>query len=122
MQPALPSVNQDINYVYYVENPNRIMNPIAIRPHIRPDSAWWEDTSSHGTSVKVAKIDLEVKEPSKPPAKITIDTKDNQHITLTALTLDIFNTKVRDNVAGRPSFESDEKLIDYYMRTNFEVY
>ena len=119
MQPAGRSINQDINYVYYVENPDRIMNPVAIRPHIRPDSAWWEDTS-RGTSVKIAKIELEMQGSGTPPSKITIETKDHQHITLTALTLDIFNAKVREHVAGKPVFQTEEMLIDFYMKTNFE--
>jgi hypothetical protein len=117
MQP----LKADINQVYFVECPERIMNPIAIRPHIRPNSIWWEDTS-RGTSIQIEKIDIEPKDPNRPPTKIEIQTKDGQHITLTALTLNIFNSKVRDHVAGKPSFDNDEKLIKYYMETDFENY
>jgi len=113
--------------VYYVDAPEKMhMNPVAIRPKIRENRIEWEDTS-RGTTFRTKKIEIlnpktaEAGEKSVPN-EIEILTGKDETITLQLLSLKIFNEKVRDRVAGKPEFHSDQELREYYLYTNFETY
>ena len=122
MIPNEPTVK--LGGVYYLESQNSDMNPIAVRPEITPPNyVSWEDTS-HGRIVHFTKILVdghEVRENEKLPEKIeVIDVNGNKYV-LVKLTTQIFNDKLKKNVAGGESlnFTNDEELQNYYLKTDF---
>lgn len=120
MQPA----HAKFNHVYYVECPEITLNAVAIRPKIRNGRFSWEDTGKGTTvDIKDIKIDYQKAEGSEnAPKKITILTKEGQHITLTAMTVEIFNEKISPHVAKKPTFENLQDLVQYYLKTEFPSY
>ena len=113
---------QPVTYeaVYYVQSDEDELkvNPIGIRPHITNNMVWWDDTNpSRGTSFSIKKINAVKGE--KPPEKIEIITDEGKKVTLTYLTLDVYNKNIRDKVPGKPSFHNNKELQDFYLTTNF---
>ncbi len=113
--------------VYYVYSDNRLFNPIAIRPQIAGKTITWGDTS-RGTYLEIKEIEL-IPEAEKlpvaeenPPREIVIITPDGSRIKLVKLTKDVYEQYVRERVAGKPEFESDDAVQQYYLKTNFDVY
>lgn len=111
------------NRVYYVHssNPEVTMNLIAIRPIIGDHLIEWGDTS-WGTRLQFKRIDIDKDKNDQYPKEIRIITKDGQEITLTLLNLENYNAHVREWVVGQISFNSDEELQQYYLKTNFLAY
>ncbi len=112
---------QPVTYeaVYYVQSDedNLKVNPIGIRPHIVKNMVWWDDTNpTRGTSFTVRKVDAAT---GNKPEKIEILTDDGKKVTLTYLTLDIYNKNIRNKVPGKPSFHTDKELQDFYLTTDF---
>lgn len=105
--------------VYYVES-KRPRNPVGIRPYIEKDLIEWENTSS-GSYVRFSKISITPQE-SKLPDEIKVITVDGEKITFRKLTLELYNQRVKEFVAGSPDFASDEDLQNYYLETNFQAY
>jgi hypothetical protein len=115
MQPVL-----FYNAVYYVECPTKVLNPIAIRPHISSKEARWEDTS-RGTTVRIIKAVIhQTSEKSSPPPRISLTTDKNDVVELSKLTLKIYNEKLKSRTVDRPSFTSDDAVQQYYLKQNFE--
>lgn len=118
-------INPDITYnqVYYVESPY-IRNLVAIRPHIKDDLIEWEDTDrgSHASIEKIRFTPSPKEHPEAIPEKIEIITNEGEPITLRKLTLPLYDKEVREYVAGKPKFESEEELQKYYLDTNFQDY
>jgi len=118
-QMSQPITHED---VYFVQSSNKEipLNPIAIRPTIYEKRIEWEDTG-RGTARQFSKLDLTPGK-SSTPEKITIQTTRNETITLSRLTLDIYNRILKKYVAGSPEFSSDEAIKQHYLKTNFDVY
>lgn len=53
------------------------------------------------------------------PQEIKITTEDGKVVTLTYMTLDIYNEHVQNRSVGKPSFHNDEEVQSYYLSTNF---
>ncbi len=111
--------------VFYLESQNPNMNPLAIRPAITPsDYISWEDTSN-GRIIRFSKILIDGHEiqtqPEKLPERIEFIAQDGQSYKLVKLTLEIFNTKLKDFVASGASlnFKNDQELQDYYLKADF---
>lgn len=119
-RPASPLKQYD--EVYYVEtsSKNIPINPIAIRPSVQGNIIEWADTS-RGTYRHFRHIKLEP-ESRETPEKIHIQTDKKEEITLTRLTLDVYNRYLRHRVAGSPAFASDEEVKKHYLNTNFDLY
>lgn len=118
-------INPDVTYnqVYYVESPN-VRNPVAIRPHIKDDIIEWEDTG-RGDYAAINKIRFTPSPKEHPetiPEKIEVITPQGEPITLHRLTLQLYNDEVRDYVAGKPKFSTEDELQKYYLTTNFQTY
>lgn len=126
MNPTVPkSTYLD---VYYVETTNEEMpvNPIAIRPSIDGKKILWEDTS-RGTSrtfTHIKKISSQSgsEGTNAAPDKIVFSTPKGETITLTKMTLKLYNEFLKTRVAECPDFDSDEAVKKHYLRTNFELY
>lgn len=118
-------INPDITYnrVYYVES-SELRNPIAIRPHLINEYMEWEDTSrgSHAKIKKIRFTPFSKKDPKSIPDKIEIVTMEGEIVTLHKLTLNLYNDKVKEFVAGKPDFKTDDELQNYYLNTNFQIY
>lgn len=121
-----------IEEVYFAESLTRgySVNPLAIKPTLYRDSISWGDTA-RGTSKKIAKIAFVPESstpsgteasPSKIPEAIHIQTPEGELLSLTRLTLEVYNENVRERVAGRPEFQSDKEVHDHFIKTNFEAY
>lgn len=118
--------NVVINSVYYVtcNDPNEVVNPIAIRPYIENDKLIWEDTS-RGSYCKINEIG--VKKLSEayitPPESFEMKATNGKTYFFKQLTLEIFDDlKKAHRIAGEnmlPDFKSDEDLQNYYKETNF---
>ncbi|CRX37547.1 hypothetical protein [Estrella lausannensis] len=123
MTPA-QGTNNPVRYedVYYVESLKKdsYINPIAIRPTIVGERIEWADTS-RGTYRKFKQIQV-MPENQLSPERINILAKDDEEITLTRMTLDVYNRFLKHRVAGQPSFNSDEELKQHYLTTNFDLY
>lgn len=112
--------------VYYMESQNPNMNPIAIRPGLTPpDYVAWEDTGN-GRIVRFSKILFDGQEPEtiapdRIPEKIEITSQDGNDYKLVKLTIQIFNEKLKNIVAGGASlnFNNDQELQEYYLKADF---
>jgi hypothetical protein len=107
----------ELVYIVSCDDPNLHLDPLAIRPTFESNKVMWEDTGP-GTVVNMKNAVM----PGNSPEKIEFETDKGQHITLTKLTVDLFNNKIRDRAAGHPEFHSDKELQDYYLNTNFDYY
>ena len=106
--------------VYYAENlDGKEINPVAIRPEIRPNVVFWEDTS-RGRMVKGTTILNEAVLGDAPPDVIEIASDREGRFRLEKLTKDVYDSKVKRRVAGSPDFASTEAIQEYYLTTNFE--
>lgn len=112
--------SQAFEQVYYAQtsNADHPLNLIAIRPKITGTVIEWEDTS-WGTRFEAQAIKVEKGENDIFPNKIIVTLKDGETITLTKLVLENYNKNVRHWVAGKISFQSDEELQKYYLKTIF---
>ncbi|MCH9609205.1 MAG: hypothetical protein S4CHLAM45_04280 [Chlamydiales bacterium] len=118
------TISQTFDAVYFVSynDPKLRLDPIAIRPTFESHHVIWEDTG-RGTSLNLKKINISSEsKKAKSPEKIEIETKNGKHITLTKMTLNLFNEQVRNQAAGNPDFHSDSELQEYYLNTNFDYY
>ena len=109
-------------HVYYVESSgNLTLNPIAIRPRIIGKEIIWEDTA-RGMALPFTEIEILPNPSTKEPKKIEIITPDSDKVVFLLLTVNLFNQKARQRVAGNLQFKSDQDLQNYYLRTNFYAY
>lgn len=118
------TISKTVEAVYFVssDDPNLQLDPIAIRPTFESRRVMWEDTGP-GTilDMKKSNISSESKK-AKLPEKIKVETENGKHITLTKMTLKVFNKQVRNQTAGNPDFHSTSDLQEYYLNTNFDYY
>lgn len=116
--------SQTVEAVYFVscDDPKLRLDPIAIRPTFESSRVMWEDTGP-GTilDMKKSNISSESKK-AKLPEEITIEMDNGKHITLTKMTINLFNKHIRERAAGNPDFHSDSDLQEYYLNTNFDYY
>lgn len=129
--------DQPIQYeeVYYAETYTLgyTVNPVAIRPTLFQKTISWSDTS-RGTSKKIEKIRF-IPEDSNPllsaetdtskraiPDAIHILTPEGEQLSLVRLTLQVYNDNVRERVAGKPVFHSDDEIRNHFLKTNFDLY
>ena len=107
-----------INAVYFVEaaHTDKHFNPIAIRPTIFNERCDWEDTSRGAFFYYEA---LEIINKNEPPKTIKLIGTDDSEVTLTLMTVNIFNSKVKPNVFGDLQFDSDDALQKYYLTEEF---
>lgn len=120
---CLPPVTYE--QVYFVEaaQARRPLNPIAIKPSIQGQEILWNDTG-RGVLLQASHIVCEYDKPSHSaafPDRIVITLESGATITLTALDLDLYYAKLKQNVAGQPNFETDQELRYYYLHTDFEA-
>lgn len=118
-------INPDVSFngVYYVES-SISREPVAIRPHLKNHFMEWGDTS-RGSHVELDSIKFTPsprEQPGSIPEKIEILSKRGEKLTLIFLSLELYNNKVKKRVAGRPEFNSQEELQNYYLNTNFQAY
>lgn len=117
----MPPKEKVYPYVYMVES-SRPRNLVAISPRIRNERLEWEDTG-RGTSVSIKEILFSMKltkENLEIPQQIEVLTEEGEEITLTYLTIELYDEKVKDFVAGQPDFINTEDLQVYYLTTNFD--
>lgn len=119
-----------LNAVYYAHGVGCAVNPVVIRPTFVEDKALWEDTSDRSKSFVLEKIfglpspdsggeRLDWQQcPSMIRFRVQTDKK-KAIIELTLMTLEVYNEKVRQQVAGSPVFHSDRDVQSYYLNTNF---
>lgn len=115
---------QPVTYeaVYYVHTEEKSvpLNPIGIKPRIQNGKAWWDDTTpGRGRSFRITNVEMNQAE--TPPKKIEITTDDGKKVTLTYLTLDVYNKNVREKVVGKLNFNSDQEVQAYYLTTDFSL-
>ena len=116
------AISGTVEAVYFVscDDPNLRLDPIAIRPTFEPHRVMWEDTGT-GTILNM-KRSIIVSEKVELPEKIEIEIVNGKHITLTKMTVTLFNEHVRDQAAGNPDFRTNGELQEYYLNTNFDYY
>ena len=114
-----------LDAVYYAKGVNCSVNPIAIRPSFKGDEAQWNDTTERMHHLGFSKI---LGLPARESARIEIDKcpqridilvkneNDKQIITLTLMTLDVYNKNVKALVAGQPTFQTDQELQAFYLQ------
>jgi len=117
-----------LNAVYYAEAYGCVINPIAIRPNFKENQCTWEDTSDRVHTTTLKKILGITQSESTPiewqqcPTRVDMwlqGEKPTKKISFTLLTLQIYNDKVRDLVAGNLKFKSDDEVQSYFLTTNF---
>ena len=126
MSSIPPTSNTPVSLegVYYVESPDRRLGHIAIRPKFREQDVEWDDTST-GMSMCLDPTShhweqLKSQAPNSRLEKIAlVYNKQKKQITLRYLTLELYNEKLKSNVASSPSFSSTEELQKYYLSTDF---
>lgn len=115
-------INQEFYpHVYYVTTDTLELsfNPLAIRPTLQRDVICWEDTD-HGKAVRFSHINKRGFLPNtKIPAPIEFTTFKGEIVTLSFLTLELYNECVKKQAAGSPSFNSTEELQHFYLTSAF---
>lgn len=111
--------------VYYVDSSEcgRPINMIAIKPTINGNKITWYDTG-RGEVIRDAAIKCEPPDSNAEhtPSKIIVLTPNGDKISLIAMDLLIYNSKVKDYVVGKKIFNTDQELKNWYLTTDFEAY
>lgn len=114
-----------IQNVYYAESdPPDFINMIAICPTISKREISWKDTTRIRSFItaSISTSPAEALTEGIDPESISVTTSDGMKLNLQLMTLPLYNEKVKDQVVGQISFDSDEDLINYYLNTDFYSY
>lgn len=128
LEEKVESQDRSFRDIYYVEaeSKEQMFDPLAICPRIRRGHVEWYTTSPSlpGVALKVKNIELmpHFVAENETPELIYLDTYDYRKITLHRITLQIYENSVRQQLAGKPIFESLNELKRYFLETNFQAY
>jgi hypothetical protein len=111
---------QDVYYIEVDGIPG--LDPLAIRPMTTGNNRIEWETTSPGhwgmSGYDYEKLNIIPSQDAEKPKRIDIITENNV-VTLTPLTLKTYNEKVRDKLAGKPEFNNDDELKQFFLQFNF---
>lgn len=113
-----------LNAAYYAQGYGLDVNPIAIRPSFIDKDGQWEDTTDRKVHFRFSKIiglplskenRLEWDQCPKQISILIQNGTDKKTITLTLMSLQVYNTNVRIQVAGQLRFNTDQEVQSFYL-------